>query len=305
MEKRIICLLTLICLVVVNVLAQEEILLYETVPNSKPAENIEKTEVRSDGVALVHGVSKPSITFFKAAQKSGVLTPAIIICPGGGYRYLAVNKEGTDVATRLNEWGISALVLKYRLPDDRIMQDPAIGPLQDAQRAIQWVREHAAEYGIDPDKVGIMGFSAGGHLASTLSTHFKEPLITNPKAVSLRPDFSVLIYPVISFSDSLTHKGSRTRLIGADPSPEKIAAYSNDLKVNADTPPAFLVHAKDDSAVPWENSAGYYQALRKEDIPARVIYYPTGGHGFGMYNKAEEISWMPELKAWLRVQGVL
>ena len=146
---------------------------------------------------------------------------AVIICPGGGYARLAASHEGSDVAKTFNEWGITAFVLKYRLPDDTIMIDKSIGPLQDAQRAIQLVRENAAKWNIDPSKIGIMGFSAGGHLAATASTHFSKAVIDNPYNISLRPDFSILGYPVISFTDSLAHMGSRNNLIGKNASAEK------------------------------------------------------------------------------------
>jgi len=284
--------------------AQQEIPLYKTVPNSIPAENQEKAVTGADGITRINSVSVPTITVYRpaGAKPNG---PAVIICPGGGYAILAVSHEGVQVAKALNEWGITAFVLKYRLPDDRIMQDKSIGPLQDAERAVQWVREHAKEYQVDPHKVGIMGFSAGGHLASTLSTHYGETLIDNPRKISLRPDFSVLVYPVISFSDSLMHRGSRDRLIGSSPSDERIRHYSNELQVNKKTPPAFLVHAKDDKAVPWHNSQEYYEALRSNKVAAQVFYYDRGGHGFGMNNKTSDLKWMDALKDWMKGRHIL
>ena len=194
----------------------------------------------------------------------------MVICPGGGYGVLAASHEGADVAKQFNEWGVTAFVLKYRIPDDRIMTDKEIGPLQDAQRAIQWVRENAAKWKVDPSHIGIMGFSAGGHLASTEGTHFTHELIANKKHTSLRPDFMILIYPVISFTDSIGHIGSRENLIGKNPSPEKIIEYSNELQVNANTPPAFLVHAGDDDAVKVQNSLYFYNALQKNHVPAEL-----------------------------------
>ncbi|SDC12494.1 alpha/beta hydrolase [Niabella drilacis] len=284
--------------------AQQEIPLYTKVPNSKPAENLEKAVTGTDGITRISNVSVPTITVYRPVNAKRN-SPAVIICPGGGYTILAASHEGADVAAALNEWGVTAFVLKYRLPDDRIMEDKSIGPLQDAERAVQWVREHAKEYQVDPRKVGIMGFSAGGHLAATLSTHYEERLVDNPEKISLRPDFSVLVYPVISFTDSLTHRGSRDRLLGAAPSAALIQRYSNELLVNKKTPPAFLVHAKDDKAVPWQNSQHYYEALRAHKVPARVFYYEKGGHGFGMNNKTSDLKWMTALKDWMNVQHLL
>src|SRR4030095_10804330 len=193
----------------------ETIPLYDTIPNSKPSVDSEKSST-AEGILIVSNVSIPSLTIYRPAKmKNNAM--AVIICPGGGYSVLAAGHEGSDVAGVLNEWGIVAFVLKYRLPDEKIMIDKTIGPLQDAQRAIQIVRENAKQWNIDPAKIGIMGFSAGGHLASTASTHFIKPVIDNPRNTSLRPDFSVLVYPVISFTDSLAHIGSRNNLIGETP----------------------------------------------------------------------------------------
>jgi acetyl esterase/lipase len=225
---------------------------------------------------------------------------AIIICPGGGYGILAASHEGSDVAKLFTQWGITAFVLKYRLPDDSIMIDKTIGPLQDAQRAIQLVRENAAKWNIDPNKIGIMGFSAGGHLAATASTHFNKAVIDNPGNISLRPDFSILAYPVISFTDSLAHIGSRNNLIGKNPSREKIKEFSNELQVTAQTPPAFLVHASDDNGVKPANSISYYEALLKNNVSAELHLYQKGGHGFGLNNKTTNDKWTERLKNWLQ-----
>ncbi len=276
----------------------ETIPLYDTIPNSKTSANAEKSSV-SDGILIVSNVSIPSLKIYRPPKVNDNAT-AIIICPGGGYGVLAAGHEGSDVATVLNEWGIVAFVLKYRLPDESIMIDKTIGPLQDAQRAIQIVRQNAKQWNIDPGKIGIMGFSAGGHLASTASTHFNKPVIDNPGNTSLRPDFSVLIYPVISFTDSLAHMGSRSNLIGEGPSAEKIQEYSNELRVNGQTPPAFLVHASDDDGVKAGNSKQYYEALIRNNISAELRLYPAGGHGFGMNNKTTPDSWMNRLKTWLK-----
>ncbi len=283
--------------------AQSVMNLYEKVPNSKPSANKEES-VTTDNVLRISKVSVPTLTMYTPAAVNEKKA-AIIICPGGGYARLAASHEGSDVAKEFNEWGITAFVLKYRLPDDTIMPDKTIGPLQDAQRAIQMVRENAGKWNIDPNRIGIMGFSAGGHLASTASTHFNKAVIDNPANISLRPDFSVLLYPVISFTDSLAHVGSRNNLIGKDVVPAKIIEYSNELQVTPQTPPAFLVHAGDDQTVKVQNSIRYYEALLKNNVSAELHLYPKGGHGFGMNNKTTNDKWMERLKNWLQSNGWL
>jgi len=285
--------------------AQTVIPLYDgKVPNSKPATDAEKSEMGKDGILRISKVSIPTLTVYKPAHPSAKGT-AVIICPGGGYSILAAGHEGSDVAKLFNEWGITAFVLKYRLPDDAIMVNKEIGPLQDAQRAIQLVRTHAKEWSIDASKIGIMGFSAGGHLAATASTHFDKPVIDEVNGISLRPDFSMLIYPVISFSDEIGHIGSRNNLLGKNASADKINEYSNELQVTSKTPPAFLVHASDDGGVNPANSVRYYEALLKNKIPAELHIYQRGGHGFGMNNKTTSDKWMERLKNWLVSNGNL
>lgn len=277
--------------------------LYDKIPNSRPTLSKETAET-TNGILRIKGVSIPTITMYKAEQPSAKRT-AVIICPGGGYGILAASHEGSDVAKVFNSWGITAFVLKYRLPDDSFMINKETVPLQDAQRALQLVRQNAKQWDLDPGKIGIMGFSAGGHLAATASTHFNKAAIENPDNISLRPDFSLLIYPVISFTDSLTHMGSRNNLIGKNASPEKIKEYSNELLVNEQTPPAFLVHAIDDGAVKKGNSLQYYDALQRNKVPAEIHLYQQGGHGFGMNNKTTSDSWMDRLKNWLLVNQYL
>lgn len=274
----------------------EIISLYTIVPNNKPVADKEMSVTR-DNVTRISKISNPTLTVFRPQRPNG---RAVVICPGGGYAILAFDKEGTRVAEELNKWGITAFVLKNRLPDDTINIDKSLAPLQDAQQAIRLVRTHASAYGIDKNKIGIMGFSAGGHLASTAATHagFRADA-ANPDTVSVRPDFAVLIYPVISFDSTITHKGSRNNLVGTNPSKEKADFFSNELQVSASTPPSFLVHAADDATVPVENSLRYYAACIKNKVPVEMHLYPKGGHGFGMYNKTTDDNWMERLRNWL------
>lgn len=278
-------------------LAQTEMPLYSgAIPNSKPAPNKESAVTR-DNVTRISKVSIPTLTIYKPANANGM---SVIICPGGGYSILAFDKEGTRVAEEMNKWGITAFVLKYRLPDDTTNIDRSIAPLMDAQQAIRLVRSKATEWGLKKDKIGIMGFSAGGHLASTAATHFSRKAdAINKDTTSVRPDFTILIYPVISFDSTITHKGSRNNLVGATASAEKIKQFSNELQVTAKTPPSFLVHAGDDATVPVANSIRYYQACIQYKVPAEMHLYPKGGHGFGMYNKTTTDNWMERLKNWL------
>ena len=275
---------------------QQVISLYKFVPNNKPVPDKENFTVR-DNVTRIAKVSNPTLTVFKPEKPNG---KAVIICPGGSYLILAFDKEGTRVAEEFNKWGITAFVLKYRLPDDSINIDRSLAPLQDAQQAIRFVRNNAKEFGIDKNKIGIMGFSAGGHLASTAATHFNfKADASNNDTTSARPDFAILIYPVISFDSTFGHKGSRNNLIGGNATKEKTEFYSNELQVTATTPPTFLIHAGDDATVPVENSIRFYQACIKNKVPAEMHIYPKGGHGFGMYNKTTDDSWMERLRNWL------
>jgi len=285
--------------------AQTVLPLYEgLIPNSKPSANKEKSATDAAGILRISKVSVPTLTMY-TPEKQSEKRSAVIICPGGGYGILAASHEGADIAKAFNSMGITAFVLKYRLPEDSIMVDKSIGPLQDAQRAIQIVRENAQQFNIDESKIGIMGFSAGGHLAASASTRFTEQLIDNPKQTSLRPDFSVLIYPVISFMDGITHKGSRMNLLGKVQPIETLQKFSNELRVTDQTPPAFLVHAGDDPAVPVANSISYYEALLKQKIYSNMIIYPHGGHGFGMNNKTTNDKYMLNLQNWLNSINLL
>jgi acetyl esterase/lipase len=250
-------------------------------------------------------VSNPRMDVYLAPADKSTGT-AVIICPGGAYGRLATGHEGIQVAKWFNSLGISAFVLKYRLPSDSIMKDKTIGPLQDAQEAMRLVRRNAKDWKINPNKIGIMGFSAGGHLASTLSTHYNDKVYAPSDTTSARPDFSILIYPVISMDKAITHQGSKDNLLGLNPSADLVAKYSNELQVNGQTPPAFLVHAFDDGAVPVENSINYTLAMKKFKVPCELHLYESGGHGFGLgRTKNTESSWPDACIKWLKQRGLL
>lgn len=267
------------------------------VPNSKVAAGYQQdSTVSGDGNVRISKVTNPTLSAYFPEKPNGT---SVIICPGGGYARLAITHEGYQVAEEFNKRGITAFVLKYRLPSDEIMADKTIGPLQDAQQAVKMVRENAAKWGLNPNKIGIMGFSAGGHLASTLSTHFETSLIANPAKTSLRPDFSILGYPVISMG-TFTHQGSKDNLLGKNPTDEQVKEYSNELQITANTPPTFLVHANDDNAVPSENSVNYMLALKKVKVPVEAHFYKAGGHGFGLNNKTTEEQWFLNMVDWLK-----
>lgn len=284
--------------------AQKIIPLYEgAIPNSRTAPDEEVSEAIEGGKLIISKISRPTLQIFlpEASKANGT---AIVICPGGGYWVNAMSHEGTDVAKKFAEMGVAAFVLKYRIPNDATMINREIGPLQDAQQAISTVRKNAAQWGVNPSRVGIMGFSAGGHLASTAGTHFEKPVI-EAQGVSVRPDYMVLIYPVISFQDSICHVGSRDQLIGKNPFPEKKKLYSNELQVTRATPPTFLVHASDDKGVMSMNSIVFYEHLVKNGVPAELHIYQGGGHGFGMYNSATTELWMDNCQAWMASNGWL
>jgi len=209
--------------------------------------------------------------------------------------------EGINIAKAFIKQGVVAFILKYRLPSDSIMKDKSIGPLQDAQQAIKLVRQRAAEWNIDINKVGIMGFSAGGHLASSAGTHFDTSFIPNDENISLRPDFTILVYPVISMSDKLAHLGSRTNLLGTNPTTEKIKFFSNELHITDKTPPTWITHAGDDKVVDVDNSIAFYEALRHHKVPVEMHLYPKGDHGFVL--KLPTKDWMVPLFGWMKVNN--
>jgi acetyl esterase/lipase len=287
-----------------SAMAQRTINLYMgEIPNSRPSVDKEKWE-EGGGIMRVSEISRPTLMVFLPPNEKATGT-AVIICPGGGYWINAIQHEGIDVAKKLNEWGVAAFVLKYRIPNEATMIDKSTGPAQDAFRAVQLVRENAKEWNIDPDRVGMMGFSAGGHLASTAGTAYCENMLDNPKQINLRPSFLILIYPVITFKDPFAHTGSRDQLIGGSGNDDMVELNSSEAQVNETTPPTFLVHASDDDAVSSQNSILFYQALQRAKIPAELHLYQKGGHGFGMNNKTTRDSWVDRLQNWMDANGWL
>jgi acetyl esterase/lipase len=271
------------------------------VPNSKPAPAAYVESTSKD--FHISKVTDPTITPY-LPTKGTANGAAIIVCPGGSYSILASAHEGTAIAQEFNKIGVTAFVLKYRLPSDDIMADKSIGPLQDAQTAIMIVRKRAAEWGIDPAKIGIIGFSAGGHLASTAGTHFDKVVIENKENISVRPDFMMLIYPVITFGE-YAHTGSRANLIGKTPSAAQVELYSNEKQITANTPPTFLIHAQDDKTVPVENSLMFYEGLLKNHVKAEMHLFQEGGHGFGLNNSKSKDKWFDWAANWLDENGFL
>ncbi|HEX9512236.1 MAG TPA: alpha/beta hydrolase [Puia sp.] len=285
--------------------AQKILPLYpDSIPNSRPTPNEESSGLDDNGVVILGKISRPSLTLF-LPPKDKANGAAVIICPGGGYWVEAVDLEGSDVAKKFTKMGITAIVLKYRIPSDETMIDREIGALQDAQQAIKTVRERAKDWNINPSRIGIMGFSAGGHLAANAGTHFAKALIPNKENTSLRPDFMLLIYPVITCQSPFGHQGSCEQLIGQHPTPEKIKEVSNELQVTDATPPAFLVHASDDTAVPPQNSIFFYLALQEHHIPAELHLYQRSGHGFGLHLKNTKEEWIERCRNWLEGNGWL
>lgn len=288
-----------------NIAAQETILLY---PNGTPglkAGGVVEKAPQEGGITRISNVTQPSITIYRPEKKT--TDAAVVICPGGGYAILAYDHEGTELAEWFNARGMTAVVLKYRLPERENFDNVSIRPLQDAQAAIRYVRKNAGKYGLAKDKIGIMGFSAGGHLAATTSTLFDTQVgeITDP-SVSVRPDFSLLIYPVISFDNEITHSGSKENLIGKNPSKEDEVRFSPEKQVKADTPPAFLVSTTDDWVVP-ENSIAYFLACKKNKVPVEMHIYEKGGHGYALkdQNLGQVQSWPARMEDWLKSGGIL
>ncbi|HIZ92040.1 MAG TPA: alpha/beta hydrolase [Candidatus Bacteroides merdavium] len=277
--------ITTLLLFVTTMLSAQNTLELPLWPAGAPNSNgLTGTEEDLDG-GRVANVVNPSITVYKANQPNGM---AIIMCPGGGYARLAMNHEGHDMAPWLNAQGITYVVLKYRMPNSHYEV-----PLSDAEQAIRLVRQHAAEWGVRPDRIGIMGASAGGHLAASLATLYSSD--------ETRPDFQILFYPVISMQPGITHGGSRQNLLGENPSQELENKYTLEKQVNERTPQAFIMLSADDGAVPPANGIHYFEALLQHQVPATLHVYPTGGHGWGFRDAfTYKRQWTGELEKWLR-----
>jgi acetyl esterase/lipase len=275
--------------------------------SSEPDVLVEKA---GDPISRLTHVQKPGIRVFLPPKDTST-GAAVVICPGGAYRILAIDHEGYQIAEWLNSIGVAGIVCKYRVSDKvgNAYRHPV--PLLDARQAIRLVRQHAAEWGIDRHRVGVLGFSAGGHLASTVLTLFDQPLPGEDPAVHARmdhkPDFGVLVYPVISLIESFGHRGSADALLGKDATDEQRRALSSDLHVTARTPPTFLVSAQDDKGVPPLNAMSFYRAMCEQGVPGELHVWDKGGHGFGILPGRGDVvtEWPARLEKWLRGRGIL
>lgn len=286
-----------------NVFAQGKVVpLYSgEIPNSKKTPAHYQEVLDTNG--LFTQISVPTLTVY-TPEKGKENGTAVIILPSGGYR--VVVDEGGDFAKAFTSKGITTFVLKYRLPSDEIMQDRTTGPLQDAQMAIKLVRMNAEKYKLDTNKIGFVGVSAGGHIASTEATHLNTVLINNKEKINLRPDFMVLIYPVISFTKpTISEATTRTaaNLLGTNPSEESLNFFSNEKHVTANTPPTFLLHAGDDERVFVEHSILFYQALQKVNVKSELHILQNGGHGFALEHPTRADKWFSWCIDWLQENG--
>ena len=288
-----------------SLMAQDFTPLYlNGIPNDKGITNKQFSERGADGKERISKVTIPTYRFFPAPAASKP-SSCVVICPGGGYRILASSHEGYDIAAKFNEIGVSALVLYYRLPADSAQVEKKYAPLQDAQAALALVRQNSVKWNLDPSRVGIMGFSAGGHLAATASTHFMKDYTGILPGANLRPDFSILMYPVITVR-SFGHSGSSQNLLGKNPTEEDLHLFSNEEQVTPQTPKAFLVHAADDKAVPLKNSLLYAEKLSANEVPVDLHVYAKGGHGFGLNNKTTSGDlWFDRLITWMKANQLL
>ncbi len=277
----------------------QSIPLYEgaAIPNSKSVPDKETT----GPFDTIQNVTRPIIQAF-LPSRSKANGAGVVIFPGGGYSGVSMGYEGTRVAEFFQDHGTAAFIVKYRLPSDASMEDKSIGPLQDAQQAIRLVRQHAGEWKLDPARIGAIGFSAGGHLAATLGTHFDKSYIPNPDQVNLRPDFLILVYPVISMDAKIGHPGSRLALLGPNPSDDQIRLFSNELQVTGKTPPALILQAVDDHLVDVDNSIVFFEALRHHSVPVEMMIFDKGDHGLFPLPRDE---WQGIIQQWLETNGWL
>lgn len=280
-----------------------EIPLYEgEIPGAIEGPNEESVSDPANPHGSLLNVSRPTLRIYLPKNHQSNRA-AVIICPGGAYHHLAIYKEGYAVAEALNAIGVVAIVLKYRLPNPKIMKTPYLGPLQDLQQAIATVRRRFADLGIDSRRIGLIGFSAGGHLAATAAVNFKNPVDGSLSGTNLRPDFLILAYPVISMSAAYSHEMSRELLLGQNSSIRLNELFSMELQASDKLPPTFLMHAGDDQSVPVENSLAFYRALINLGVSTELHVYATGGHGFGLRNPTSSDNWFERLVQWLRDQG--
>jgi len=305
-----------------TVFSQEEVELYDgDIPNVL-GDGPEERSFDAPFGKVYYQVGTPTLQLFLPVKEKNTGT-AVILCPGGSYSALVYGFE-TKTAQLLAQNGIAGIVLKYRLPDPKFYENKEIVPLQDLQQALIKVRENASEWGISPDKVGVLGSSAGGHLASSAGTHFDTCYVPNPNNTCVRPDFLILNYPVISFADSLTHFQSRLRLIGEEPIPneifqlmatdskkaekmmaeipvpkEMVLEFSNELHVTSETPPTFIDHANDDAVVPIQNSILFIAALQQQGVKVECFFYASGGHGYQADNLGNKVEWIDACIAWI------
>ena len=302
MRKRLLTLLAAMTLAICgNAYAQDAAKTIELYKGDIPGAIGTAPDPTDGNQSWITSVSRPSLAYYPAKENCGT---AVVVCPGGGYAGLTYMYEGTMTAQWLSSIGIPAFVLKYRLPNDKYMKDRKNGPLQDVQQAIRYVRANAKEYGIDPTKIGVIGFSAGGHLASTAATHYDDEVYKSEYKVSARPDFSILIYPVITLDPAETHAGTREALIGKDADKATTDKYSSHLQVTENTPPAFLVHALDDNLVPYANSIMYANALRDKKVQCELHLYANGDHGLRVKNPTDtQAFWRDACEKWLRMNN--
>jgi acetyl esterase/lipase len=266
-------------------------------PDSKPTPDEQK--LTSWGQMV--NVSRPELEVFLPA-KAKANGSGIIVFPGGGYVGLTWNTEGPSMAQFFQDHGMAAFVVKYRLPSDSTMVDKTVGPIEDAEQAMLLVRQHAKDWGVDPHRIGIIGFSAGGHLASTLGTHYSRDYVSNSEHISLRPDFMILCYPVISMDPSIAHMGSRIALLGEHPTEDQVRDFSNELQVTKDTPPTLLLHAADDGLVDVDNSIRFFEALRHAGVPVDMTIFRKGEHAFVLIPRDQ---WLSIVMRWIESNGWL
>lgn len=282
--------------------SQELVSLWEekSIPNYNAS--IEMESIRDGNIVSIRNVQTPTLEVF-LPSKQNANGMAVLICPGGGYGSVSYDWEGTDYAKWFNSQGIAAFVLKYRMPQAKSVITSYKAPIQDAQRAMRYIRFNALKFNIDKNKVGVIGSSAGGHLASTLGTHldmnYYEPT-DNIDLENMRPDFMMLIYPVISMKKDITHMGSRNNLLGKNPSEKLVLQFSNELRVTENTPPTFIIHSGDDKAVPVENSISIYKALVKNNVKTTMHIFPNGGHGYSLGKSKKSVpDWTELASSWL------